>query len=169
MSNQSLRLFRRNAPRNRAASCGKPSGMPQIYPLEDPEHLPRDGAERRHAVGGEVATRVLLECADRALGVQVIVERREDVLGRRVAFDRTKSSAAQRLGERLRTLPCAVEPLFVVIERATVMDVEQVQAERLRRGLLKENTEEEHLADPLRQLGSTEYHWPRGSPWTEHY
>ena len=50
------------------------------------------------------------------------------------------------LGERLRTLPRAVEPLFVVVERATVMDVEQVQAERLRRGLLQDIADEGHVA-----------------------
>ena len=67
-----------------------------------------------------------LESADRTFGMKVILERGEHILRRRILFERTEPAAAERFGERSRTLPRARETFLVVIERAPVMDIEEV-------------------------------------------
>src|SRR5438034_8333198 len=90
--------------------------------------------------------------------MKVIVEGCEDTLRRGVVLDRAEPATAQRFGERVRAPACACEPVLVVVERAPVMDIEEVEPEGLRRGLLQRIPNKDHVAVGLRHLRATKTH-----------
>ena len=99
-----------------------------------------------------------LERANRAFDVEVIVERGEHVVRRGIVFDGAEPAPAQEIGKRARTFARPGEPRLIVVERSPVMDVEEVQPQGLRRGLLQNIAHEDHVAVRLRHLRAAEPH-----------
>src|SRR5712692_6457149 len=124
---------------------------------EDAKDSPRDEAQRRPGALGRAA-RLALECADRARRTEVVIERREHRARRSIAPERADRAAAKCRAKRSRALARPLKAHLVVIERAAVVDVEQVQTQRLRRGRLERGAHEDHVAERLGHLLRAEPH-----------
>ena len=90
--------------------------------------------------------------------MQVVSERPEDVVRRSVVLERSQPPAAEQIGQRLRALAGAGEAVIVVVERAAVVNIEEIEAECLGRGPLEDVADEDHIAVRLRHLLAAEAH-----------
>src|SRR5207249_3215022 len=88
----------------------------------------------------------------------VVVERREHLARRGIAAEGTDRAAAERLRKRRRALLGSNQLRLVVIERAAVVAVEEIEPQRLRRRRFERGPHEDHVAERLRHLLAREPH-----------
>src|SRR5581483_5083156 len=122
-----------------------------------PQHGTRDPAQRG-LLAPAGSARGAFERLDRRARVEIVVERGEHRARRGVAPERTDRAASERAREAIGPLARAGETSVVVVERATVVRVEQVEPQRLRRRGPQRVAHEHHVAERLRHLLAAEAH-----------